>query len=177
MDTAIQERINLLTQIEEVFTAMGFETNIDPPKPDVPFHSLIVRFYGVGGLDHLDFQLAFLPNALNAPEAENPLILQTFVELHTEINRAKIGDLLWLTAKLNIVLPVGLFGLFDDTRVLYYKYNTFLDKRTPLSITLETIDKQGGVILHIFNLFLEPLLQVAQGELSAQEAFETMGFE
>lgn len=174
MNKFIVERVELLEQFATLFDEMGFATNIVSPSEDVPFHSLIVRFTGMGEADFLDFQLAFLPNTTQQPEAENPLILQTFVELYPHVLPAHMAELRWLTMKLNLSLPVGFFGVYEEAQLLYFKHNSFVDKRVDWAIHAEWLDKQTGAILHLFSLFLVPLLQVAQGELSAQEVAQAL---
>jgi hypothetical protein len=70
----------------------------------------------------------------------------------------------------NTTLPLGAFGLFEDTGDVYFKHNTLLLLSNGDESNAKTIDAQNGLILHLHQLYMEAFLQVAGGFQTADEA-------
>jgi hypothetical protein len=164
----------LLHLLETDYKAEGFQTGWAEPTDEDPFRSLIVLFDGIGE-DERDIQLelCFLPNMEDA-EAAGICILQAFATIAEDVSPLYHGELLRLTAKLNTTLPLGAFGLFEDTGVVYYKHNSLLLLANEDMANVKTIDTQNGLILHFLHLYLEAFMKVAAGEASADGMLETL---
>lgn len=164
----------LLLLLETDYQAEGFQTGWAEPTSDDPFRSLIVQFDEIGEeARDIQLELCFLPNMEDA-EAAGICILQAFVTIAEEVSSAYHGELLRLAAKLNTILTLGAFGLFEDTGVVYFKHNSLLLLGNEDVSNVTAIDTQNGLILHLHQLYMEAFLKVATGEASADDILETL---
>ncbi|WP_138753903.1 hypothetical protein [Paenibacillus sinopodophylli] len=164
----------LLQLLEADYSAEGFQTGWTEPSVEDPFRSLIVLFDGVGE-DSRDIQLelCFLTDMEDA-EAAGICILQAFVTITEDVSSEFYEQLLLLIVKLNTVLPLGAFGLFADTGVVYFKHNSLLLLSNEDSSNVKAIDTQNGLILHLHQLYMEALLRVSAGHESAEQTLENL---
>ena len=83
-------RTEILREYQQLFIDMGIEARICPSGPQAPLETLLARFANIGGLPFVDLQFSFFPNPLQIPAADNPLILQTFVELRDQADAENV---------------------------------------------------------------------------------------
>jgi hypothetical protein len=129
---------------------------------DSPYPSLILRFDEVGeGNSLIDLELCFLPG-LESFSQEGLYILQSFAVIKNNVPPQAYSRLLTEIAKINIQLPLGGFGLFTDTGVLYFKHNTIQNREWLGSpAALEHFDRQNALIVHQFYQFTDILLELS----------------
>ncbi|WP_419875785.1 hypothetical protein [Candidatus Pristimantibacillus sp. PTI5] len=164
----------LLRLLETDYNAEGFSTGWAEPTSEDPFRSLIVRFDGIGEEARvMQLELGFLPNMEDA-EAAGICILQAFVTIAEGVSPVYCGELLRLAAKLNTMLPLGAFGFFEDTGVVYFKHNSLLLLGNEAAANIKAIDTQNGLILHLHQLYMEAFLKVAAGQATADEILEML---
>lgn len=172
MDTTGPNR--LLHLLEADYRSEGFQIGWAEPTPEDPFRSLIVLFDDIGDeAREIQLELCFLPNMEDA-EAAGICILQAFVTIAEGVSSDYYEQLLLLAAKLNTVLPLGAFGLFADTGVVYFKHNSLLLLGNEDVSNVKAIDTQNGLILHLHQLYMEALLRVSAGDETAEQALENL---
>lgn len=163
----------LLKMCQANYEKNGILSKWVEPNEHVPFHTLVVQFESVGNNEqilHLD--LNFLPQMEQAA-SDGLYILQSFVTLlDHEIQGTRHNDLFRFVAKVNTQLPLGAFGLFEDTNILYYKYNSIINMNLDFQYNVQYIDQQNGMILHIQQLFLDAFIQLAHGEITVEQAIK-----
>ncbi len=165
----------LLHSLDSSYRAEGVPTGwIEPTEAD-PYRTLVILFGELGDRQiPLRLELCFLPH-MEAAEAEGIVFLQTFASIAENAEPACYPELLRLMARLNITLPLGAFGLFEDSGTLYFKHNTLMLTSIGEQASIRAIDAQGGLILHLLQLYSDALLSVALGEATAEEALAGLG--
>lgn len=164
----------LLDLLEADYNAEGFQTGWAEPTTEDPFRSLIVLFDGIGEEERdIQLELCFLPNMKDAEDA-GICILQAFVTIAEEVSPSYHRELLRLAAKLNTTLPLGSFGLFEETGVLYFKHNLLLLLDNEDASNVKAIDTQNGLILHLHQLYMDSFIKVAAGQASADETLAAL---
>ncbi|WP_218093720.1 YbjN domain-containing protein [Paenibacillus solanacearum] len=83
-------------------------------------------------------------------------------------------DLYRTVNRLNVSLPLGAFGLMEDEAVLFYKLNVLLDLKQDLGWNTQLIDRNIGLLLHIHDVFIDTLEEVATGKLSYDSAISRL---
>ena len=165
-----------LEQVEKLFSEPGIPTLMVPATEDAPFASLVARFDALGESEEVvDLQLSFLPLPPET-EAENAHILQSFVELSSDVDRERLPELMWLTSTLNSMLPIGTFGILEKRGVLFFKHNALIDGNLDLHANVKLVDRQTGLFLYVLSLYIDTVLQVARGEADAHDALESTPF-
>jgi hypothetical protein len=174
MTNSLQQPELLLQSLESSYRAEGVPTGwIEPTEAD-PYRTLAILFDELGDRQTpLRLELCFLPH-MEAAEAEGVAFLQTFAAIAENIAPAHYTELLRITARLNTTLPLGAFGLFEDSGTLYYKHNTLLLLSNGEQACVRAIDAQGGLIIHLLQLYTDALLSVA-GEASAEAGLASLG--
>ncbi|SFM12755.1 hypothetical protein SAMN03159341_11766 [Paenibacillus sp. 1_12] len=163
MASAFEFTDSFLRQFQQYYLKLDILNQWAEPTKESPYPSLIVRFDEIGERPSLiDLELCFLPG-MESFTQEGIAILQTFAVLRSNVPPSTYTKLLAETAKINIQLPLGGFGLFTDTRVLYFKHNTLLHRDwlgSPQA--LEHLDRQNALVLHQLYLFTDLLLNMAE---------------
>ncbi|MBD2868160.1 type III secretion system chaperone family protein [Paenibacillus arenilitoris] len=164
----------LLRLLESEYLAAGFPVGRTGEADDPRYRPLVVPFDGIGEEERLlRLELCFLPHMEEA-EAAGIAMLQSFATIAEGVPPGRFGDLLRLAARLNTILPLGAFGLFEDTGVVYYKHNALLLLDNGSAANVKAIDAQNGLILHLHQLYMEAFIGVAEGRLSAGEALDCL---
>lgn len=152
-----------LRRFQQYYQERDIANHLADPTEDSPFSSLILRFDEIGERNAvIDLELGFLPG-LDAFSQEGLYILQSFAVLRNDVSPTAYAGLLAETAKINIELPLGSFGLFADTGVLYFKHNTIQNREwldSPRA--LEHFDRQNALVVHQFYTFADRLLSLAE---------------
>ncbi|MDQ0113430.1 hypothetical protein [Paenibacillus harenae] len=151
---------DMLYQLKAQYDEIGLISSVVEATGETPA-TLVILFAEIGQ-EHrnIHMELSFLPGLADADEA-GLYFLQTFVTLAEEVPAAHYRELLSLAAKLNTTLPLGAFGLFEDTGVAYFKHNCMLQASNGDSANVKSIDIQSGLILHLHQLYFDGLLEVA----------------
>ena len=156
--------VSFLHQFQQYYNELGILNHWAEPTKDSPYSSLILRFDEIGERNLLiDLELCFLPE-MDSLMQEGVYILQSFAVLKDDVPPSAYAKLLAETARINIQLPLGAFGLFTDTGVLYFKHNT-IQHREWLSnqLALQHFDRQNALVVHQFYLYTDLLLNLAEG--------------
>jgi len=163
----------MLKKCRTLYEQAGLVTSWAEPSEDAPFHSLLVRFDKVGGRESsVTMELCFLPY-LEEAASEGVYLLQTFITITENIFSAAAAELLKIVAKINTQLPVGAYGFFEDTGVVYFKYNIIINESAGEEAIIKTINQQSGLILHQIYLFIDAILDVAEGIKPVAEAWQS----
>jgi hypothetical protein len=141
----------------------------DPSPPAENFSSLVVaQPLGAARLPSVNWEFTFIPQPAGVESAY--INLQTYAQLYDSLGPGAFDGLRWLTTKLNCFLPVGLFGLFENLGVLYWKHTHLLDKALPAEINLGVIAAQTAMATNVLSDFGDTLLEAATGARSAAVA-------
>jgi len=89
--------------------------------------------------------------------------IQMFVELATDADIRRVPQLLWLLNKINTVLPVGCFGVFDTLHVLYWKQMVCLDTTIDPAQSARTLMTQTRLARQVIGDFRGTLHEVLGG--------------
>lgn len=161
---------SFLLQCYRYYETIGLTVRWAEPAEQSPYYSLLIRFDEIGerGLI-LDLELCFVPG-MELFAREGVYILQSFVALAEGVSADRAVELLRATSSINMLLPLGAFGWYEDSGTLYFKHNTMLhcDWLTELS-SVNGIDRQNGMLLHQLHQYAEPLVDIAQGRKTAED--------
>ncbi|OPX87812.1 MAG: hypothetical protein A4E53_02347 [Pelotomaculum sp. PtaB.Bin104] len=165
--------LTILQKCQTLYEQAGLVTGWVEPSEEAPFHSLLVRYDKVGERESsVTMDLCFLPH-LEEAASEGVYLLQTFVTITEKIFPIAAGEMLKIVAKINTQLPLGAYGFFEDTGLVYFKYNIIINESTGDDAAIKTIDQQSGLILHQIFLFIDAILDVAEGIKTAEEALQS----
>ncbi|TDF97953.1 hypothetical protein [Paenibacillus piri] len=155
--------ISFLRQFQQYYNERKIVNHWAEPTQDSPYPSLILRFDEIGERSSLiDLELCFLPG-LESFSQEGIYILQSFAVIKNNVPSEAHNKLMTEIVKINIQLPLGGFGLFKDTGVLYFKHNTIQNREWLGSqIAMEHFDRQNALIVHQLYLFIDTLLNLAE---------------
>lgn len=163
----------LLVQLKAQYDELEIPSAIVEASEEGPA-TLVIVFDDIGQEQRdIHMELSFLPGLAEADEA-GLYFLQTFVTIAEEVPAAHYRELLSLAAKLNTTLPLGAFGLFEETGVAYFKYNCMLQASNGEAANVKAIDVQSGLILHLHQLYYDGLLEVALDGSSAASALDKL---
>jgi len=164
----------MLKKCRTLYEQAGLVTGWAEPSEEAPFHSLLVRFDKVGGRESsVSMELCFLPH-LEEAASEGVYLLQTFVTITENVVSSASSEILKIVAKINTQLPLGAYGFFEDTGVVYFKYNNIINESTGDDATIRAVDQQSGMILHQIYLFIDAILDVAEAIKPAEEAWQSV---
>ena len=173
MELQTSDPYELLRLLETEYKAADLHTKWVDVTDEDPYQSLLVWFDNIGhNQRNFTLELAFLPDMVEAEEA-GISILQAFIGLVDNVPPERHGDILRLVAKLNTILPLGSYGLFEDAGLIYYKHNSLLLLHNDASANVQAIDLANGIILHQQQLYMESLIQAADG-VPIQKVFDSL---
>lgn len=160
---------SFLLQCYRYYETVGLTVRLAEPVEESPYYSLIVRFDDIGERGSIvDLELCFIPG-LELFAREGVYILQSFAVLADRVPADKAAELLRATAFVNMLLPLGAFGLSEESGTLYFKHNTMLHRDWLTEATaVNGIDRQNGLLLHQLHQYAERLVDVAEGHLTAE---------
>lgn len=159
-----------LHALKQRLDSIGLVTALfDPSPPTENFSSLVVaQPLGASTLPSVNWEFTFIPQPAGVESAY--INLQTYAQLYDGLGPGAYDGLRWLTTKLNCFLPVGLFGLFENLGVLYWKHTHLLDKALPADTNLGVIAAQTAMATNVLDDFGDTLLEAATGARSAAGA-------
>ncbi|HBV96020.1 MAG: hypothetical protein JL50_05240 [Peptococcaceae bacterium BICA1-7] len=162
--------VSLLKKCKDIYGHAGLSTGWSEPTEKAPYHTLLVYFNEVGERDSsLVLELCFLPSVEEAPY-RGTYLLQAFISIREDVQPECNGELLKVISDINTQLPLGAFGLFQDTGVLYFKYTSIVDRTIDEETLVKIVDQQNRLILHQHFIFIDILLDVADGIKTSQDA-------
>lgn len=164
---------SVLSRCLDAFRVQGFDASLRPAGGNIPFDSLFIGLEDVGdaGLS-LEIEHEMLPTGEDVQDGFTSVyILQTFVTIKEGVPLSSRPELLRAVARLNTQMPVGAFGVFNDTGVLYFKFNTLVPAGTSPDHVAAMMDIQDGLVIHQLFLFVDGLLAIANGEADTETAF------
>lgn len=165
---------DLLVQLKAQYDEAGLISAIVEANEESPAPSLVILFDEVGDNGHtIHVELSFLPNLADA-DAAGVFFLQSFVAIAEQVPTGHYPELLKLTAKLNTTLPLGAFGLFEETGVAYFKQNCLIHAENGDAANAKAIDIQTGLILYLHQLYLDGILEVAAGGTPAADVIDKL---
>lgn len=159
---------SFLQEVCRYYETIGLRVRLAEPAEESPYYSLIVRFNDIGerGLI-VDLELCFVPG-LEAFAQEGVYILQSFAVLAEHVPADNAAELLRATSYINMLLPLGAFGLYEESGTLYFKINSMLHRDWLTEATaVNKIDRQNGLLLHQLYQYAERLIDIAEGRLAA----------
>jgi hypothetical protein len=159
-----------LHALDQRLAGSGLVTALfDPSPPADNFSSLVVaQPLGASALPSVNWEFTFIPQPAGVESAY--INLQTYAQLYDGLGPGAFDGLRWLTTKLNCFLPVGLFGLFENLGVLYWRHTHLLDKRLAADTNLGVIEAQTTMATNVLSDFGDTLLEAATGARSAAGA-------
>ncbi len=162
----------ILEECRLIFQKDELQTDWHTSGGDIALNSLLVKFEDIGDRnDDIIFDYCFLPIL---QEDQTIQILQTFATISNKVPNSSSSEMLRFIAKINTQLPIGAFGLFDDSGILYYKHNCYVTKLLNEADNADLINKQTGLMLYQILLFIDPLLDVAEGKKTASESISKL---
>ncbi len=165
-------QVQILQQLIKEYTAAGIECAFIAPTDVHPYDTMVTLFEHVGGNGKsIRLESNFLPT-LNA--SDGVLLLQSFITLLVDVLPYHQPELLRFMNKMNLILPIGAFGIIEKTNVAFYKHNSViaLNSESPA----KQVDVQNGLILHIQQLFFDAIQDVASGERTCEEALSDVNY-
>ena len=158
--------VQLLQELQVFFRKNGFQTELIEPNQTTPFYILVIRLQTFNSyVQHMDFQLYFLPNKF--PEFN---ILQTFIDLSSPVSSEYMEEIKKVIRKLNFMASIGCYGI-SDTKTIYFKHGNVIPMVMTPFHAVKMIDQQTGVIFHQIKTYLDELLDVSLGNLLNQQLF------
>ncbi|MFL6278335.1 MAG: hypothetical protein ACJ74G_24385 [Blastocatellia bacterium] len=158
----------------ELLSKQAYQTELQPAGNGVPYDTLLVRIESFEEENRVwRLELSFLPGLEG--DLERVSILQSFVSLSNQIAEAHGAALNRLLVKLNAKLPVGAFGLLDNHGQLFYKHNAMLPDDSP-DAGDQIVQELVPMTTYLIALFSEPLIRVASGQKTVEEALADMPF-
>lgn len=163
-----------LEHLSESLTRQSYRTELRPAGDALSYDTLLVRLESFEEANRVWLlELSFLPGLEG--DLERVSILQSFVSLADQIAEAHGAALNRLLVKLNAKLPLGGFGLLDNPGRLFYKHNALLPDDYP-DAGDQIVQELVPMTTYLITLFSEPLIRVASGQKSAEDALSDMPF-
>ncbi|HKQ06535.1 MAG TPA: hypothetical protein VJ464_15485 [Blastocatellia bacterium] len=174
MSLTSQEHRAALERFGELLSQQAYQTRLRAAGDGVPYDTLLVRLESFEEANRVWLlELSFLPGLES--DLERVSILQSFVSLADQIAEAHGMALNRLLVRLNAKLPLGGFGLLDNPGQLFYKHNALLPDDYP-DAGDQIVRELVPMTAYLITLFSEPLIRVASGQKSAEEALSDMPF-
>jgi hypothetical protein len=168
MSLTSQEHRAELERFHELLSKEAYQTQLRTAADGLPVDTLLVRIETFEEENRVwSLEMSFLPGLED--DLEGVSLLQFFVALSEQIAEEYRPSLNHLIVKLNAKLPIGGFGLLDNPGVLFFKHNAMLpdDNR---EISYRIVHELVPMTTYLITSFSEPLLRVATGQESAEDA-------
>lgn len=152
--------------------ASGLPTRLVSPKTHSAYYSLVTTFPGLGMREaDINFELILLPGTMNS-EGGNRLLQMLAVLVH-DVQEERLAVLNRLCGVLNARLPMGFFGIIEDSRDIFIKQSLVFSPEIPATLRIQMIDQHLGMLVAMVNLFIDTILAVAQGGASVEASLES----
>jgi hypothetical protein len=155
-----------LGHLKAIVTGMGYPAQLVEKSRELAYHTLLVGLEPDAKGRSTQMALTFYP--MGEKDVENTLLLQYFVDLPFDVDKAGLARVREVLPDINNKVVVGHFGITAGQDRLHYRYVQAL--RADDIVTAEAV---ADVIImasytpHVFEGVLEEL---AQGEISVEQA-------
>jgi hypothetical protein len=156
--TSEKHRVEL-EQFAELLSQEAYQVQLVPAAGDVPYDTLMVKLelfekeYRVWWLE-----LSFLPGLED--ELDDVSILQCFVALSEQTADENRAGLDRLIVKVNANLPIGSFGLLDDSGILFFKHNALLPNDNQVA-GFQIVHELVAMTGYLIEVFSEQLIKTS----------------
>ena len=148
--------IDFLQRGKDYYEELDIPSRISEPTEEAPYTALIVRLSEIGADDAvIDLEFCFVPGLQDAAR-EGLYLMQTFTVVLSSLDPTRFEQLNALINENNLTLPLGAFGIFEQERTLFFKYNSLWHKDSldqPSSFV--HFDRQNGLILHQLHQYID----------------------
>lgn len=150
--------------ISEQLEAAGFETVIRD-GPDKNVQALISGMPTLGEAKlKVNLEIYFLPVDENNRNHMEYNYLQFFVAIRNDINENILKDMLAFINTVNSTLPIGSFSVLVKDELLFYKYCCAIAHNMNEDNIKAVIDADVAIIINILNVYIDVLLDLAEGK-------------
>lgn len=118
-------------------------------------------------------EISYLP--ISAEGLIDVSILQCYISLANDFPILRLPELYEMITRINTKLPLVGFGFISEFSMLYFKYNMMLSDNKP-EVNGLILSNTLSIITYLLSSFVEPLLLVATGERSIEDAINGMEF-
>jgi len=150
---------SVLNRLSDYYVRHGIAAKLAEPDEEAPYYSLLIGFDELGARnDSLLLELSFIPG-LEEAEQEGVYLFQTFAVIRERTSADRYGALLHACASLNLLLPLGAFGVAEPGGALYFKHNSMLRSEWLAGEQgLQHLDRANGLVLHQLHQFIDQLV-------------------
>ena len=156
-----------MEMLAKEFEKLDIPVRLFEPDEQSPTYTLVALLEGMGEMEKQDVRLEML--FLPLDEADREVIsfnyIQFFAVIKEDLEEANYGKLMEFINYVNSNIPVGTIGIATDSKLLYLKYCCpYLQNMSP-DLILEMTDTVLSIIIHELNLYIDALIDVAEGRL------------
>ena len=164
MSKNLDFQISIFKRFQQYLESVQFKTVFREPTPEIPIHSLVTLFEGIGDRnDSAMFEFYFLPIQEKEAEENGINILQIYATIKEDIKPQYFNELYMAISALNPYMPVGAFGLAEESGSIYMKYNMILLQGAGEEAAIQSIDLHFGFILKLVDSYTDLLTDIADG--------------
>jgi hypothetical protein len=168
MSMTSQKHRAALERFAALLAGEAYQTHLLAASDAVPYDVLLVRIETFEQENRVwSLEMSFLPGLEN--DLDGVSILQNFVALSDRISEEHRPSLNQLILKINAKLPIGGFDLLDDPRILFFKHNALLPNDND-EASFRVVRELVSMTNYLITTFSEPLIQVAAGQKTVEEA-------
>jgi|ERR1043165_2850359 hypothetical protein len=171
--TSEKHRVEL-ERFGELLSQEAYQVQLVPAAGGIQYDTLLVKLESFEKENRVwQLNLSFLPGFED--DLDDVSILQCYVALSEYIGEENRAGLERLIVKVNAKLPIVGFGLLEHPSVLFFKHNAMLpndDRVASFRIVKELV----AMTTYLISTFSGPLIKMATGEKTAEEAMADMPF-
>jgi hypothetical protein len=171
--TSEKHRVEL-ERFGELLTQEAYQVQLVPAAGNVPYDTLLVKLVLFEKENQVwQLNVSFLPGLED--DLDDVSILQCYVALSEYIVEENRAGLERLIVKVNAKLPIVGFGLLENPRVLFFKHNAMLPNDNGVA-RFQIVHELVAMTGYLIGTFSDPLIKIATGEKTADEAMSDMPF-
>lgn len=164
MSKNLNFQISIFKKLQKYLEGVKFKTVFREPTPEIPIHSLVTLFEGIGDRnDSVMFEFYFLPIQEEEADKNGINILQIYATIKEDIKPQYFNELYKAISTLNPFMPVGAFGLAEESGSIYMKYNMIILSGAGEDAAIQSIDLHFGFILKLVDSYTDLLTDIADG--------------
>ena len=131
---------------------------LSEPTEAAPYTALILRLNEIGRRNaSIDLEIGFVPG-LDEAAGEGVYLMQTFAIVEASVDPARHAQLWPVINEINITLPLGAYGIFEQERTIFFKHNSMWQRDTlEHELAVMYMDRQNGMILHQLHQYIDML--------------------
>ena len=163
-----------LERFGESLSQEAYQVHLVPAAGNVPFDTLLVKLELFEKENRVFWlELSYLPGLED--DLGDVSILQCYVALSEHTSEENRAGLERLIVKINAKLPIGGFGLLGNPKLLFFKHNSMLPNDNHVA-SFQIVHEIVAMTSYLTGVFSEPLIKLATGEKTAEEAMSDMPF-